>query len=233
MGGIGAATVKALGKAGAVVVAWDLTAPSRASRTTPTSRTGNPSYDVVDITNRDAVRHAAKRLFQRTGRVDILVNNAGINIDEGDSLHMRDEVWQRTMDTNLAGAVHCTHALVPYMKRRRWGRIINTGSVLGRYGCAGMVSYVTAKAGLIGMTKVWAHEFGPHGITANLVSPGYIRTSMNDGVPGEMIKTVIARSSLRRIGEPADVAAVHLFLASAAASFITGAEISVDGGFVP
>jgi 3-oxoacyl-[acyl-carrier protein] reductase len=118
------------------------------------------------------------------------------------------------------------------MVEKQYGRIINTASVVGLYGNFGQTNYVAAKAGLIGMTKVWARELGKKGITVNAVAPGFIATDMIKTVPEKVLNAVIERTPLGRLGSPEDVANAYLFLASDEASFITGAVLSVDGGYI-
>jgi 3-oxoacyl-[acyl-carrier protein] reductase len=140
--------------------------------------------------------------------------------------------WQQVINVNLTGVFYCAKAVVPYMVEKQYGRIINTASVVGLYGNFGQTNYVAAKAGLIGMTKVWARELGKKGITVNAVAPGFIATDMIKTVPEKVLNAVIERTPLGRLGSPEDVANAYLFLASDEASFITGAVLSVDGGYI-
>lgn len=211
--GLGLATAEAFGAAGATVVVWDLAGP-----------------DPVDVSDPGSVARAAERLLKEHGRVDVLVNNAGVNGGDQSATEISDALWNTILDTNLKGAVNTVRALSPSMVARGRGRIVNTGSILARFPLPGMGAYAAAKAGLAALTQAWARELGPHGITVNAVAPGFIDTAMNRAFPAELVDAVVARTPVGRQGRPSDVARVHLFLASEAASFINGAVVPVDGG---
>jgi 3-oxoacyl-[acyl-carrier protein] reductase len=232
-GGIGLATASRFVAEGAGVAVWDL-APEAALEALAAVGEARTVFGAkVDVGDVAAVRRAAEQLLRETGRIDILINNAGRTLGYQDALKLSGEAWAAMIDTNLSGAVHCVQAVVPAMKRQGYGRIVNLTSVLDRYGYPGQTGYVATKAGLVGLTRVWAREFGPSGITVNAVSPGYIRTPMNDPNPPELVQAVLERTPLGRIGQPEDVANALAFLCSDEASFITGAVIPVDGGFIP
>jgi 3-oxoacyl-[acyl-carrier protein] reductase len=231
--GIGLATARRFLAEGAAVAVWDL-APEEALAALAAAGKGRVVFGAkVDVGDAQTVQRAADELLQEKGRVDILINSAGRSLGYQDALKLSAKAWAAMIDTNLSGAVHCVQALVPAMKRRGGGRVVNLTSVLDRYGFPGQTGYVATKAGLVGLTRVWAREFGPHGITVNAVSPGYIRTPMNEPNPPELVQAVLERTPLGRIGEPEDVANVLAFLCSDEASFLTGAVIPVDGGFIP
>lgn len=231
--GIGLATARRFLAEGAAVAVWDL-APEGALAALAAGGEGRAVFGVkVDVGDAQTVQRAADELLREKGRVDILINSAGRTLGYQDALTLSAQAWAAMIDTNLSGAVHCVQALVPAMKRRGGGRVVNLTSVLDRYGYPGQTGYVATKAGLVGLTRVWAREFGPYGITVNAVSPGYIRTPMNEPNPPELVQAVLERTPLGRIGEPEDVANVLAFLCSDEASFLTGAVIPVDGGFIP
>jgi 3-oxoacyl-[acyl-carrier protein] reductase len=165
------------------------------------------------------------------GRVDVLLNNAGITQD-ATLKNMSEEAFDEVVDVNMKGAFHCTKAVVPPMEEQEHGRILNATSIVGRYGNFGQTNYVAAKSGVIGMTKTWARELGPKGITVNAVAPGFIGTDMVSSVPDSLIPLIKQKTPLRRFGTPEEVASAYLFLASDEASFITGAVLGVDGGLV-
>ena len=187
----------------------------------------------VDLRDAAAVRFEAGRVLETAGRVDILVNNAGVTRGFVSAELLPSSAWDLIFDTNARGAFHAVQAVVPAMKARGYGRILNISSVLARYGFPGQTAYAASKAAIEGMTRVWAREFGPWGITVNAVAPGYVRTAMNEANGPEVERRVRERTPLGRLGESEDVAQAFLFLASAEASFVTGAVLAVDGGFTP
>ncbi len=223
--GIGRATVDRFRSEGAEVVVWDLDAGS----------VEDPVEGVVrvDVADAAAVAAAAAVLGERLPGVDILINNAGINLARSPAVgDVTAEEWRRVLDVNLSGALHCTQSLLPLLRRRGGGRIVNFSSILAVAGFPGQTAYAAAKAGLLGLTRVWARELGPAGITVNAVVPGYIDTAMNSATAVEFRKAIVARTALRRLGTADDVARVCLFLAGEDAAFVTGAAIPVDGGLV-
>lgn len=145
---------------------------------------------------------------------------------------MTHDQWQQVLDVNLTGVFNCTKAVFPYMAANQYGRILNAASVVAHNGNFGQTNYVAAKAGVIGMTKVWAREFGRKGITVNAVAPGFIQTDMVKTVPQEILDEMAKRAPLGRFGEAVDIANAYLFLASEEARFITGTCLNVDGGLV-
>ncbi|HJZ88298.1 MAG TPA: 3-oxoacyl-[acyl-carrier-protein] reductase [Polyangia bacterium] len=186
-----------------------------------------------DVADPKAVDAAVKAIAEQAGRLDILVNNAGIAID-GLILRTKDEDWRRTLEVNLSGAFYCCRAAARYLLRaKEGGRIINITSVVGEQGNAGQVSYVAAKAGIIGLTKTLARELAPRGVTVNAVSPGFVETDMTAAhVTGEYREQLLSQVPLGRIGTPEDVAEAVAFLAAPGASYITGQVIRINGGLL-
>ncbi len=223
--GIGAETARVFREAGATVVTWDV---------------GDGADQRVDVTDAGAVEAAVAATVAKLGGIDILVNNAGIlrdgqlvKVNDGEVVgRMEDAQFDSVISVNLKGVFICGRAVAPVMMKKGWGRILNASSVVGLYGNFGQSNYVATKAGVIGLTKVWARELGPKGITVNAVAPGFIATEMVRQMPEAILKGMVERTPVRRMGEPRDVANAYLFLASEEASFINGAVLSVDGGVV-
>ena len=176
---------------------------------------------------------SAAQLIEATitglGGIDVLVNNAGINKDQL-MVRMTDAQWHDVIDTNLSSAFYCARAALKYMMKKKQGRIVNISSVVGMAGNAGQAHYAASKAGLLGFTYSVAKEYGPRGITANAVAPGYIVSDMTKKLPAETSARMVEQVPLRRMGTPEDIAAVVAFLASPAAAYINGQVIRVDGG---
>jgi 3-oxoacyl-[acyl-carrier protein] reductase len=185
----------------------------------------------VDVTAADQVDRAVARVVEEFGRLDVLVNNAGITRD-GLIMRMKDGDWDAVLAVNLKGPFLCTRAASRPMLKQRSGRIVNIASVVGLMGNAGQANYSASKAGLIGLTKTCAREFGSRGVTVNAVAPGYIRTAMTDKLGEEQRETMLRNVPLGRLGEVADVAAAVAFLASDEAGYVTGQVLTVDGGMV-
>ena len=223
--GIGAETARVFRDAGATVVTWDV---------------AEGADQQVDVTDVATVSKAVAEVVKRHGRIDVLVNNAGI-LRDAQLVKVKDDAvvgamseadFDAVVAVNLRGVFVCTQAVAPVMIKQRSGRILNASSVVGLYGNFGQTNYVATKAGIIGMTKVWARELGPRGITVNAVAPGFIGTEMVRQMPEKILATMVERTPVRRLGEPRDVANAYLFLASDEASFVNGAVLSVDGGVV-
>jgi len=182
-----------------------------------------------DVADEFAAAQTSKDVIRDFGGLDILVNNAGIVRDT--LLPMMKELdFTSVIETNLYGTYHMIRAAAMHFVRQRSGRIINISSIVGLNGNAGQANYAAAKAGILGLTKSVAKEFGSRGITCNAIAPGYIQSDMTDALPQDKVQAYLENIPLKRPGTPEDVAALAAFLASDAASYITGAVITVDGG---
>ena len=237
--GIGKAAVQRFAKSGYLVAVWD-TDDEAGSDLEQAFGKEQVSYQHVDVTDPGNVESALKQTFASWSQVDVLINNAGILQDaqlvkfkDGELLdRMSIHSFDNVISVNLRGVFICTRAITPFMIREKYGRVINTSSVVGIYGNFGQTNYVASKAGVIGMTRVWARELGRYNITVNAVAPGFIETDMVRQMPDKILKMMIDRTPLKRLGKPEEIANVFYFLASDDASFINGAVISVDGGVV-
>ncbi|EEG79144.1 3-oxoacyl-ACP reductase FabG [Dethiobacter alkaliphilus] len=189
------------------------------------------SFFKVNVVDGKQVKEMVDFTIEKYGRVDVLVNNAGITQDSM-LLKMTDEQFDRVIDINLKGVFNCSREVAAKMIEQGSGRIINTSSVVGVYGNVGQTNYAATKAGVIGMTKSWAKELGPKGITVNAVAPGYIQTEMTKKIPEKLLEMIKEKTPLKRLGQPLDVAKVYLFLASSEADFLNGTVVNVDGGLV-
>src|SRR5690348_3271964 len=183
-----------------------------------------------DVTDRGEVEAAVARAVEELGSVDILVNNAGTLDHVGQFADQAPELWERDLRVNLTGAFNCAQAVWPHMRERGWGRIVNMSSVAGTLGGFGQASYSTTKAGLLGLTKTLAMEGARHGITCNAIVPGVIGTEAYHMANAAMNERIVARTALKRPGEPQEIANAVAFLCSDLASFITGVELNVSGG---
>lgn len=223
--GIGKAVAEVFAAEGAAIAIWDWN-DAQGEATAAALKGKFYKVNTADLANVEAATASTLADF---GQIDILVNNAGI-LRDATLMKITAEQWQQVIDVNLSGVFHCTKAVAPHMVERKYGRIINASSVVGLYGNFGQTNYVAAKAGVIGMTKVWARELGRKGVTVNAIAPGFIGTEMITAMPDKIIQAMNDKTPLGRIGTPEEVAKAYLFLASDDASYVTGAVLSVDGG---
>jgi 3-oxoacyl-[acyl-carrier protein] reductase len=229
--GIGLATARRFAQEGCRVASWDV-------------KDGEAQeggiFQKVDVTSSASVESAVEEVAARLGAVYVLVNNAGI-LRDGQLIKykegvlagvMSDDQFDAVISVNLKGVFTCTRAVAQRMIQAGGGVILNASSVVGLYGNFGQTNYVATKAGVIGMTKVWARELGKYHIRVNAIAPGFIATEMVRQMPEKIQQTMVGRTPLGRIGQPEDVANAYAWLASDQASFITGTVLSVDGGAV-
>jgi acetoacetyl-CoA reductase len=193
-----------------------------------TSKTGIKAYK-FDVGDFDAVTAGIAQINEDLGPIEILVNNAGITRDG--TLHkMTPEQWQQVIQTNLTSCFNTCRAVIEGMRERRFGRIVNIGSVNGQAGQYGQANYAAAKSGIHGFTKALALEGASRGITVNAIAPGYVDTEMVRAVPQQVLEKIIATIPVGRLGKPEDIARTVLFLVSDDATFITGSTLSINGG---
>lgn len=192
---------------------------------------GKAKAYLCDVTKAEEVDALFEAVSKDLGNPSVLVNNAGITRDNL-IMRMKDDDWDKVLAVNLKGAFLCVRAASRAMMKARYGRIVNIASVVGVSGAAGQANYAASKAGLIGLTKTIAKEYGSRNITCNAVAPGFIQTDMTKDLPQEFREHVEKTAPLGRLGLPADVAAAVLFLASDEASYITGQVLVVDGGYI-
>src|SRR5260370_4542095 len=229
--GIGLATARRFAQEGCRVASWGVKDGE--------AQAGG-IFQKVEVASTASVEGGVEEVAARLGAVCVLVNNAGI-LRDGQLIKykegvlagvMSDEQFDAVISVNLKGVFTCTRAVAPHMIRAGGGVILNASSVVGLYGNFGQTNYVATKAGVIGMTKVWARELGKYRIRVNAIAPGFIATEMVKQMPEKIQQTMVGRTPLGRMGQPEDIAHTYAWLASDHASFITGTVLSVDGGVV-
>lgn len=228
--GIGRGVAKLFASEGAAVGIFDLSEKNaEAVAREITDAGGKAAIATGDVGNEEAVKAALARLVAEIGDVDILVNNAGM--DTTSLLEdMSTEMWDRMISVHLRGTFLCTREVLPAMKRKKWGRIINLSSQLAHKGAATMTHYVAAKAGIMGFTRALAYEVARDGITVNSVNPGPINTPLLAGLPADWLQKKKGELPIGRFGEVDEVAPVFLLLASDEGSYFIGASLNVNGG---
>ena len=228
--GIGKSCALALSQSGARVVLAARNRGKLEEVADEIRRSGGPVFVIdIDLGSPESIREAFAKSSAEFGAAEILINNAAITKD-GLAVRMRRDDWDSVLQTNLSGTFFCIQQVLPAMMKARWGRIVNIPSVVGEMGNAGQANYAASKAGLIGLTKSLAQEMGSRGITVNAVSPGFVETDMTGAMSAEIKEKLMANIAVRRMGQPADVAAAVKFLAGEEAGYITGHVLSVNGG---
>jgi 3-oxoacyl-[acyl-carrier protein] reductase len=239
--GIGRATALRFASEGCRVAAWDVSEAGRDELVRElTARGGEALFRKTNVCDSREVEAAVQETVARWDAVDVLINNAGITRDSqlvkwkdgAVAGIMSEEAFDLVISVNLKGVFLCSRAVVPHMIRKGSGVILNASSIVGLYGNFGQTNYAATKAGVIAFAQTWARELAKYHIRVNAVAPGFIATEMVEKMPEKVIQTMVARTPLGRMGKPEDVAEAYVWLASDAASFITGAVLSVDGGLV-
>lgn len=236
--GIGKAIAERFLEEGAKVIICDV--DQSAGKKVVEEFGGRLTFYAVDVSDRSAVQKWVEAVISDFGRIDVLVNNAGIlrdnllvKVKDGELVkQMPEEDYDAVLAVNLKGVFNCTQAVAPFMIKQNAGVILNATSVVGLDGNFGQTNYVATKAGVIGMTKVWARELGRYNIRVNAVAPGFTLTEMVKQMPQKILDGMVSQTPLGRMGEPRDIANAYLFLASDEASFISGVTLRVDGGIV-
>jgi 3-oxoacyl-[acyl-carrier protein] reductase len=236
--GIGKATAQRFLEEGAKVIICDV--DQDAGEKAVEELGGDLAFNMLDVADRSAVQKWVDDIFEKYGRIDILVNNAGVlrdnqlvRVKDGELIkQMPEEEFDLVIAVNLKGVFNCTQAVAPYMINQGSGVILNATSIVGLDGNFGQTNYVATKAGVVGMTKVWARELGRYNIRVNAVAPGFILTEMVKQMPEKILNAMVARTPLGRSGEPRDIANAYLYLASDQAAFVSGTTLRVDGGIV-
>ena len=236
--GIGKATALRFAEEGAKVVICDVN--EEAGNATLKELGESAAFYKVNVADRDEVQKWVDDVVEKYGRIDVMVSNAGIlrdgqlvKVKNGELVgQMSEEHFDLVISVNLKGVFNCGQAAAAQMAKQGGGVILNATSVVGLDGNFGQTNYVATKAGVIGMTKTWARELGKFGVRVNAVAPGFTATEILVTMPEKIIDGMKARTPLRRLGEPRDIANAYLFLASDEASFISGETLRVDGGIV-
>lgn len=230
--GIGRAIAEALAHNGADVAVADLDAGRSQETVAAVQQLGRRALNVkVNVADWNDAKAMVDQVIKEWGKIDILVNNAGITRD-GLLLRMKEEDWNLVLQVNLNGTFHCTKAVLQPMTKQRYGRIVNIASIVGVMGNVGQANYAASKAAVIGFTKTVAREYASRAVTVNAVAPGFIDTAMTQGLSSDVKEVLQKQIPLGRLGQPGDIAAAVLFLASDEASYITGQVLHVNGGML-
>jgi 3-oxoacyl-[acyl-carrier protein] reductase len=239
--GIGRATAQRFASEGCRVAAWDVNDAGKDTLLHELSSSGGAAvFRKTNVCDAGDVDAAVQEVVARWGSVDVLINNAGITRDSqlvkwkdgAIAGAMTDDAFDLVVSVNLKGVFVCSRAVVPHMIRKGSGVILNASSVVGLYGNFGQTNYAATKAGVIAFARTWSRELAKYNIRVNAVAPGFIATEMVQKMPEKVVQTMMSHTPLGRIGKPEDIAEAYVWLASDAASFITGTVLSVDGGLV-
>ena len=234
--GIGKATAERFREGGATIVICDLN--EKAGR--ETAEMLGAEFYAVNVADRQDVQDWIDAVVEKYGRIDVLINNAGVlrdnmlvKVKDGELVKQMPEAdWDLVISVNLKGVFNCAQAVAPVMINQGGGVILNATSIAGLDGNFGQTNYVATKAGVVGMTQVWARELGRHGIRVNAIAPGFTLTEMVRQMPEKILERMQSHVPLGRLGEPRDIANAYFWLASDEASYVSGTVLRVDGGIV-
>lgn len=228
--GIGGAITELFASEGATVYIWDVLDEGADTAKELKAKGHAVAFNKVSVTDKSQIEAASQAIFDKHGRIDILINNAGILRDKS-LFKMSDDDWDASIDVNLKGTFLCTRAVAAFMRQNKYGRIVSAASTTGLRGNFGQSNYAAAKGGIISMSKTWAIELGKHGITSNVIAPGYTQTHMTDTIPEAIQKMALMQIPVGFLADPIDIAQGYLFLASPEARFVSGITLPIDGGF--
>jgi NAD(P)-dependent dehydrogenase (short-subunit alcohol dehydrogenase family) len=231
--GLGQYLGRALARAGADLVITSRDEALLADFRAEVEQLGRRALPVrLDVRSESAIREMVRVALEEYGQIDVLVNNAGLNIRKP-SVEFTWDDWDTVLDTNLKGSFFCAQAVAPHMIERGYGRIVNIGSCTSVFGMEGIVPYAASRGGVLQMTRGLAAEWGPHGVTVNVLAPGWFKTAQNAVLyeNEEWLGYITDRIPLRRPGQPHDLDGAVVFLASDASEYVTGQILLVDGGF--
>ena len=236
--GIGKATAELFAKEGAKVVICDV--DEERGQALASELGDECRFYKVNVADRQAVQEWVDDVVEKYGRIDVLINNAGVlrdallvKVKEGQLVgSMSEENFDLVISVNLKGVFNCAQAVAPVMINQKEGAIINATSIVGLDGNFGQTNYVATKAGVVGMTKVWARELGRHNIRVNAIAPGFVLTEMVQQMPDRILDNMKQHTPLRRLGQPIDIANGYLYLASDDAAYVSGTVLRIDGGIV-
>lgn len=227
--GIGRSVALALGQLGATVAVNYQSSEAAAAEVCGLIKGKTKAYR-ADVSNEAQALAMVAEIEKDLGKIQILINNAGITRDKS-FLKMTHQMWDEVLNVNLTGPYNITHAVLPGMVELGWGRIVSVSSVVGQTGSFGQVNYAATKGGIIAFTKALAREVAKKGVTVNAVAPGYIETDMTKDMPPAVLDQVKGTIPVGRMGKAEEIAAAVAFLASPAASYVTGQVLAVNGGF--
>ena len=226
--GIGEAIATRLAKAGATVIVADL---DLEGATGVATRIDDGAFAIkVDVSDKSSIEACVSEVLKRTGQIDILVNNAGIGGPAGPIWEQAPETWEKLVAVNLSSIFYFCRAVLPHMRERRYGRIVNIASIAGKEGNPGMVPYSATKAGVIGLTKAVGKEVATEGICVNAISPAVVRTKILEQLTPQQVSYMTDKIPMKRTGTPEEIAAVAHFLASPDCSFVTAQCYDASGG---